>query len=139
MAACGFVYLTHYYPIQSKNAPGRPAAAALVDNTTKPDSVIVILGMDWSSEFPYQSHRRAIMDTSFSIKELISDSGPVEHAISNEGPQNIAALVACDEGRHELRLPMLLRDIGLPPAANLHADACDIYERAASPGVSHAP
>lgn len=139
MAACGYCYLTHYYPIQSKNAPGRPAAAALVDNTTKPDSVIVILGMDWSSEFPYQSHRRAIMDTSFSIKELISDSGPVERAISNEGPQNIAALVACDEGRHELRLPMLLRDIGLPPAANLHADACDIYERAASPGVSHAP
>jgi hypothetical protein len=139
MTACGFRYFTHYYPIQSKNAPGRPEAAALVDKTTEPDSVIVILGLDWSSEFPYQSHRRAIMATTFRRRELISNSGPVEHAISNEGPQNIAALVACDEGRYELRLPILLREVGLPPVANLHADSCDIYERAANPVVSHTP
>jgi hypothetical protein len=139
MAACALRYSYHYYPIQNKNAPGRPEAAALIDNTTAPDSVILILGLDWSPEFPYQSQRRAIMDTNFLRKELVSNSGPVEHAISNAGPKNIAALVACGEGRHEDRLPALLKELGMPLATNLHADDCDIYERAADPGVSHTP
>jgi hypothetical protein len=139
MAACALRYSYHYYPTQHKNAPGRPEAAALVDNTTGPESVILILGLDWSSEFPYQSHRRAIMDTSFLRKELISNSGPVEHAISNAGPKNIAALVACGEGRHEDRLLTLLRDVGMPLTTNLHADDCDIYERAASRSISPKP
>jgi hypothetical protein len=143
MAACAFRYSTHYYPIQHKNAPGRPEAAALVDNTTGPESVILILGLDWSSEFPYQSHRRAIMDTPWGWHRYGSGQTlglePIEHAIFNEGPGNVAALVACDEGRHEDRLPALLQDVGMPLATNLRADDCDIYERVASSSVSHKP
>lgn len=143
MAACAFRYSTHYYPIQHKNAPGRPEAAALVDKTTGPESVILIVGLDWSAEFPYQSHRRAIMDTSWGWHRYQSGQtlglGPIEQAISNEGTGNVAALVACDEGRHEDRLPALLRDVGMPLATNLHADDCDIYERAPSGSVSHNP
>ena len=125
ITACGFRYFTHYYPIQSGNAPGRAAAAALVDSTTKPQSVIVIVGLRWSSEFPYQSHRRAIMDATFDHWSI----GPIEHAIANQGPENIAALVACDQGRYEPHLSTLLRDVSIRHAASLHADDCDIYER----------
>jgi hypothetical protein len=131
MAACGFRYFTHYYPIQSKNAPGWPEAAALVDKTTGPESVILILGLGMSPEFPYQSHRRAIMDTPIFGRDLmpISNNEVLEHAISNEGPRNIAALVACEAARYEPLLPILLRHIGMPQATNLHADNCDISER----------
>jgi hypothetical protein len=125
ITACGFRYFTRYYPIQSKNSPGRPAAAALIDRTTRPESVIVITGLRWSSEFPYQSHRRAIMDTPFDHWSI----GPIEHAIQNQGPENVAAVVACDHGRYEPHLSTLLRDVSITQASSLHADDCDIYER----------
>jgi hypothetical protein len=129
MAACGFRYFRHYHPIESKNAPGRPEAAALLDSTTGPQSVILILGLDWSSEFPYQSHRRAIMDATFDPKSHPWSRGPIEHAIANQGPLNVAALVACDQGRYEPHLSILLRDIGMTSSTNLHADNCDIFEQ----------
>jgi hypothetical protein len=139
MTACGFRYFAHYHPIQSENAPGRPAAAALVDSTTGPQSVILILGLDWSSEFPYQSHRRAIMDTTFGRKSGTWSIGPIEHATANQGPQNVTALVACDQGRYELRLSTFLRDLAMTHSTNLHANNCDIYEHTPSDGIPQRP
>jgi hypothetical protein len=136
MAACGFRYFTHYYPIQSRNASGRPEAAALVDSTTGPKSVILILGLDWSSEFPYQSHRRAIMDATFGQKSDSWSTRPIEQALANQGPQNVTALVACDEGRYGTRLSTLLRDAGMQHSTGLHANNCDIYEHAPDAGIS---
>ena len=133
MAACGDRYFTHYYPIQKKNALGRPDATALVDRVTTPRSVILILGLQWSAEFPYQSHRRAIMDAFFPQWDAWS-VGPVEHAIANEGPRNVAALVACDQGRYGLRLSTYLQDLGLTHSTGLHADNCDIYEQTSGVG-----
>lgn len=123
-AACCSWYLIRFYPIQIVNAPGRPAATALVENTTRPQNVIVILGLDWSPEFPYQAHRRAIMDANFAVSH-----GAIEQAIANEGNDNIAALVACDQGRYGPRLSRLLELVGMPHGTDLHADNCDIYER----------
>jgi hypothetical protein len=140
MAACGFRYFTHYYPVQSENAQNRPAAAALVDSTTPPGSVIVILGLDWSPEFPYECHRRAIMDVApRDVQAEAWTVGPMERGVSIEGPRNIAALVACGAGRHWPRLPILLRDTEIPQATNLHADGCDIYERSAANGIPATP
>jgi hypothetical protein len=130
MAACSFRYFAHYYPIQSQNAPGRPEAAALVDRTTGHKSVILILGLDWSSEFPYQSHRRAIMDATFGNDSDSWSTQPIEHALENQGPQNVSALVACDDDRDGERLSTLLRVVNMPHATDLHADDCDIYEPA---------
>jgi hypothetical protein len=131
MGACGFRFFTHFYPIQIKNAPGRPAAAALVDSTTGPQSVILIHGLDWSAEFPYQSHRRAIMDAFYPQRQGWS-VGPVERVIAIEGPENITALVACDQGRYGPRLDVLLNDVAMAHSTDLHADNCDIYEHASN-------
>jgi hypothetical protein len=136
LAACGFRYFSHYYTIQSRNAPGRPQAAALVDKTTRPENVILILGLDWSSEFPYQSHRRAIMDATFGRGSDSWSTRPIEHALENQGPQNITALVACDEGRYGTRLSTLLRDVNMRHSTDLHADNCDIYEHGRELGIS---
>ena len=139
IGACGFRYFTHYYPIQSKNAPGRPEAAALIDSTTRPQSVILILGLDWSSEFPYQSSRRAIMDATFGHKSDSWGTGPIEHALANQGPRNVTALVACDEGRFGPRLTTLLRDVDMSHSTDLHADGCDIYEHTLGGSISQRP
>jgi hypothetical protein len=130
MGACGYRYLTHYYPMQSKNAPGRPGAAALIDSTTAPQGIIVIMGLDWSSEFPYQSHRRAIMDATFGAAH-IWQIGPIGQAIENAHPRNVMALVACDQGRYSPHLSTLLDAVDITHSTNLHADNCDIYERPA--------
>jgi hypothetical protein len=132
MGACGFRYFTHFYPIQVRNAPGRPAAAALIDSTTGPQSVILIHGLDWSAELPYQSRRRAIMDAFYPQRQGWS-VGPVEHIIALEGPENITALVACDQGRYGPRLDVLLNDVAMTHSTDLHADNCDIYEYRSNP------
>ena len=129
MAACGYRYFSHYYPLQRKNAPGRFQAAALIDRITKPQDVILILGLDWSAELPYQSHRRAIMDATFVRDSDSWGMEPVRRAVANQGPQNVAALVACDKGRDGMRLSKLLQDVGMSHAAAMHADDCDVYAR----------
>jgi hypothetical protein len=133
MVSCGLRYFGHYYPLQVRNAPGRPQAVALVDTTTAPQSVILITGLEWSAEFPYQSHRRAIMDAFFPQTHTWT-LGPVERVIATAGAKNVTALIACDEGRHGPRLAALLRDLGLTDATGSSADDCDIYERTTALG-----
>jgi hypothetical protein len=134
IGACGFRYFTHYYPIQSTNARGRPEAAAIIGDTTQPQDVILITGLDWSAEFPYQSHRRAIMDTTLGRSPASWTLPPIKHAIANQGAGKIAALVACDLGRYGPRLSTLLQEVGMPQSTNLRADDCDIYEHASYGG-----
>jgi hypothetical protein len=83
----------------------------------------VITGLQWSSEFPYQSHRRAIMDVPYPNPHRF------DKAIANQGPLQIAALVACDDGRGAAITDALLQQLSLPNFTTLHADNCDIYER----------
>ncbi len=131
MGACVSSYFRHYYPIQSHDYPGRPAAAAVVDRTTSAQSVILVTGLDWSSEFPYQSGRRAITDANFGYRGHPSELGPVQQAIEKQGPRTIAAVIACDLNRDTDRLKLLLQTVGMNNPKELHGDDCDIYERPA--------
>ncbi len=140
IGACGFRYFTHYYPIQSTNAPGRPEVAAMIEDTTRSQDVILILGLEWSPELPYQSHRRAIMDTTLGRSPASWSLPPIKHAIANQGAGKVAALVACDLGRYGPHLSTLLQEVGMPRSTALHADNCDIYERASKgSGIAEAP
>jgi hypothetical protein len=127
LATCGIRYVRRYYYMQQANHMQRLRTAQIVDQTTKPDDVILMTGWDWSSEFPYMSHRRAVMAP---ILPGLSDG--VDQAIRNEGPNRIAAMVVCSKGRSEARLPELLRELGMPNSTSMHADDCDIYERIGS-------
>lgn len=123
-------YRQTFYPYQAQNAPGRPLAAAIIDQTTKPQDVILITGMDWSSELPYQSRRRAIMDEHIgNVTFPPGDLGPLGQEIENVGPQTIPELVACDQSRDSDRVREILQRVGLDAASALHADQCDIYVR----------
>lgn len=126
MAACVHSYLRVYYPLQSYNHPGRPDAAAIIVRTTSPQSVILVTGLDWSSELPYQARRRAIMDANW------AGLSSMTQAVKNTGTAEIAAVVACDARRNSDRLNALLEITGMNNPTHLQADNCDIYERVSS-------
>jgi hypothetical protein len=129
MAACVVFYHRRYYPTQSFDSPGRPQAAAIIDQTTSVQGVLLITGLHWSPEFPYQSGRRAIMDPDFLNHPQGLDV--MRQAIQNVGPKGIAAVIACDAARNSDRLKVLLQFAGTNNATQLHGDNCDIYKNAA--------
>jgi hypothetical protein len=128
MAACGRRYFNHYYPLQRENAAGRPQVAELLDHTTSADAAVVILGLDWSPELPYQSDRRAIMDSSISSVPRPMLDAALEKAIDNEGRNKVAAVVACADGRSSPELPALLTELDM--GRSLQVGDCEVYERA---------
>jgi hypothetical protein len=132
VAACLVRYHNGFYRTQRWNAPGRSqAAAAIIDRTTNPDDVIVISGLALSSELPYQSHRRAIMDPGPGTGQSLTSPGPIEDAIRNQHAETIPELVACDDTRRSERVGALLQLLALQPSSIQHADNCDIYLRSA--------
>ena len=137
MGACGFRYFTHFYPVQHNNAAGRPQAAATIDRVTKADDVIVVVGLDWSAELPYQSHRRAIMDATFGSTRQTAIPGPLlQAAIANAHAYHVTAVVACAPGRYVPYLPVVLQQADMRSSTNLHADDCDIYQRKTTGAVA---
>lgn len=130
IAACLVRYHNGYYQIQRWNAPGRPEAAAIIDRTTNPNDVIVITGLDWSSELPYQSHRRAIMDSGVAAYHFPNSLGAVASAIRNQHAETIPEMLVCDDMRGSDRMRAFLQLLDIPSSTALHADNCDIYLRA---------
>jgi hypothetical protein len=124
LGACGLRYMRRYYEWQRDGNLKRMETASLIDRTTKPDDVILITGLDWSSELPYLSHRRALMAP-------LSWQFPagLDQALRNEGPDNIAAAVICSTGRSEPRLHDVLAQLDMPESTSMHTDDCDVYER----------
>jgi hypothetical protein len=121
----------HYYPIQSTNDPGRPQVTALIDRTTMPTDVLLVMGDDWSSAIPYQTHRRAIM-----IPGAGSEIEPYSYVlealpavIEKAGARNIGAFLVCRTYLNDSHIPELLREAGMPHPIVQHADDCDVYER----------
>jgi hypothetical protein len=131
MVSCVGYYHWRYYPIQSFDSPGRPETAAILDQTTSAQGVILVTGLLWSPELPYQSRRRAIMDLGFFVDGDPQGLGVLRRAIQNVGPTGIAAVIACDTSRNSDRLKMLLQLSGTVNATEFHGDDCDIYEKVA--------
>jgi hypothetical protein len=131
VAACLIRYRGSYYRIQQQDAPGRPQAAAIIDRTTNPGDVIVMSGLDWSSELPYQSHRRAIMDPGAVAFHFPNSLGAIAAAIENQHAEAIPEVAICDDARKSDRSQALLQFLGIHSSTALHADNCDIYLRSA--------
>lgn len=117
------------YPLQASDAPGRANASAVIDQTTGENDVILITGLDWSPELPYQSHRRAIMDAHIEHLSNSADLGPFASEIQNVGPRTISEVVACRKVRNSARLYNILQLVEIAPSSPQQADDCDIYLR----------
>lgn len=53
-------YQDYYVPIQTTNHRELEAVCRSVQDLTRPDDAIVVIGCDWSSEVPYYCRRRAL-------------------------------------------------------------------------------
>jgi len=122
LLGCGQRYFSFLYPIQRQNAPGWPKVASILDRTTRSNEIVLVTGLEWNSDLPYQSHRRAIM-------EADEKSHRFDQPIANTGAENIGAVVACNEGRADAEIPSLLHRLSMGNSPIAHADECDIYER----------
>ena len=127
LITCGYRYRRRYYELQTTNAPGKPAAAALIDRVTRPDQLILVFGWGYSSELPYQSHRRAIMA---SWPESV---GGLEPVIDEVGRENIGMVVACYDP--DPRLASTLQRLAISPSNVTHADGCDLYRNGSNGGT----
>jgi len=128
-------YVRNVYPEQAQDLPGQPVLAAILDQTTDPQSVILITGIDWSPTLAYQSRRRAIMDLNYGLPGHTEDLGGISGSIAMQGPGTISAVVACAKGENAGRLPALLQVVGMTNPVVMHGDGCDVYERVAAPGA----
>jgi hypothetical protein len=66
-----------------------------VQSLTTPQQLIIVRGEDWSSEVPFYSQRRAIMDRDFSPELL-------HRQVAAALPAQVADVVFCDAARREL-------------------------------------
>ncbi len=54
-------YVQYFYPKQSLNRLQEVDVARTVQQVTRPQEILLIVGCDWSPEIPYYSRRRALM------------------------------------------------------------------------------
>ena len=125
LAAMTTSYLTGYFKDQSQNHDEvLPLAAALRD-ATQPDDVLLLYGLDYSSEAPYAAKRRAIMDW----QNLGTGHPTIDRTIAALGNDRIGAMAACGDARN---LPIIRSNsarLGLSLAPGLRIGACDVYTR----------
>ena len=124
IGSCVAHYLDGYYRVQRANAPGRSATAAIIDGATTPNDVLLIYGLDWSPELPYQAHRRAIM-----IREYQRDAS-LRQAVREEGAGQISSLLICDEGlKPTSEVLAALSEYGVTFTRRFDSEGCRTYLR----------
>jgi hypothetical protein len=67
VVVAAIVYVTEYYPVAAFDHVESAAVCRAVQEQTRPEDVILVLGADWASEVPYYSRRRALMIPSWTF------------------------------------------------------------------------
>jgi hypothetical protein len=121
-----------YLPAQrTDTASGSLLASALAaKELTQQDDVLLIFGYDWSSEVPYYSERRAIMEANWALWE----SAVFQAALANMKSMRIGAVLECGEARSEHEeIQARLADLGFTPSPVYQNDSCAIYLPSVNP------
>lgn len=79
----------HYAPIQAANHDELHAVSRTIQQVTRPEEVVVVLGCDWSSELPYYSRRRSLCIPFWLDLQLDSVPG----YLAMQPPNRVGALV----------------------------------------------
>jgi hypothetical protein len=82
-------YREHYFPEQNHIGTGGDGLTRSLQALTRPDEVIVVLGLDWNSMTPYYAQRRAVMFRD----DIARDADRVERALAALGDHKLGALV----------------------------------------------
>jgi hypothetical protein len=127
LAAGAREYHRDFYVTQNTNAPGKPSAAAWIDQATQPSDAIAIFGWGYSPELPYQSHRRAVMDWQPEWPSAPLANSAFQKALDNQGAAHIGAVAVCFGV--DPALPQYLLELGMPATPQTRLDGCDLYKR----------
>ena len=116
-------YHRFFYRDQKRNVSGMGKIADLIDSTTKPEDVLLIYGLDWSPELPYQAHRRAIMD-----RYGVTIDPQLQASLQLLPPQRIGAILNCGYFRSQNgAIEDVLKSIHFQRSIFATADNCDLY------------
>ena len=93
-AVMNATYINYYYSYQKVVSEGGSAITRLLHDQLQPESVVVVMGQDWSAIVPYYAKRRALM-----IRNgLEHDQTYVKGAIADLDDEEIGALVVTGDG-----------------------------------------
>lgn len=125
-------YNRTYLPMLRWDTTGTPlfTSAMAAKDLTRPDDVLLILGYDWSSELPYYSERRALMEPG-----LVPWQTPAfQAALANLSSVRVGALLACQDARskHD-EIQARLAALGFMQSPAYQNASCDIYLPSMSP------
>lgn len=116
-------YHRDFYLHQETNFPGMAKIADLIDSATKPEDVLLIYGLDWAPELPYQAHRRAIMD-----RYAVTIDPQLQASLQLLSPQQVGAIVICGIFRgHKRAIESVLAPMHFQHRVFGTADNCDLY------------
>ncbi len=87
LASLAFDYDRTYRPIQVRNASRLQRLGAAIRERTAPDEILILLGLDWSSEIPYYSERRAL------CLPIWADPAQIGECLNSLAPYQIGAVV----------------------------------------------
>ncbi|MGA3015596.1 MAG: glycosyltransferase family 39 protein [Bryobacteraceae bacterium] len=125
-----YQYQTSFHRLQRTNNLWVQPTADAIRLNSKPDDAVVIYGMDWSSELPYASHRRAIM-----VKDGAPPEDPrIQRVVANLANRRLGALAACLTARSD---PSETRRracvYGLEEVPKFEDAICSVYVAASHP------
>jgi hypothetical protein len=131
IASCLYRYYNSYFPAQQKEVTALMAIGQEVQGHAKPGQLIIIKGHDWNSEIPFYSHRRAIMDRSFSREQI-------QGRIRAAAPATVGDILYCLDARKEHegldlngRIARVQQDYGLVVTSASDDGLCEHYFSAA--------
>jgi hypothetical protein len=118
---------TPFSKLQGANSLQFAGVSDAAMRLTRPDDVLLGFGLEWSSELPYYSQRRAVMWPSF-IGEENFDNPDLRETLGKLGGNHIGALVVCNASRNNSQL--ILRataEFGLAREPAYADEMCAVY------------
>lgn len=116
-------YLSGYYADQEAGRLAPMTLTRLVQTTTKADEVLLIYGMSYSPELPYESRHRAIMDWE---NHSVNEPG-MQRLLAALGAERIGAIVVCGDARADSVVMRNIAHLGFPSPPWYREPYCDLY------------
>jgi hypothetical protein len=104
-----------------------PELVPAIRSLTKPEEVIIVFGLSWTSEVAYYSERRALM---WPRETFDSHSQVLQGALAGLEGYRTGALVFGNEARNQpAQIECLVRQFGLAPVPAYQDKICSVYAR----------
>jgi hypothetical protein len=119
-----YQYQTSFHRVQEINNLSLQPTADAIQRNSKADDAVIVYGMDWSSELPYASHRRAIM-----VRDGAPPEDPrMQRVVANLANRRLGALVACLTARSDTsEVPRRACVYGLEEVPKFEDAICSVY------------